>query len=174
MLIDFEWAFDNPHLWKCNSFDAQNRHPNSDCEGIHYGSAWPINDPDTWDNWTDGLGSPIWPGCHIAIATVSGRSPQMVVAELLRINRKNSRGELHKGDLCWFTKDGKRSNSNPHAPYGRTAGATFTAKPFYARFDSRVEPWGSEEVRAATYQFQRNIIRISDVVAARLKAEANK
>jgi hypothetical protein len=46
-----------------------------------------------WDEWTDRLGQTYTVGDIVSVATISGKSPQLVVAEVLRINRKNSRGE---------------------------------------------------------------------------------
>lgn len=58
----------------------------------------------TWDQWEDALGNTYKPGDIIAIATISGKSPQMVIARVERINRVNGSGEkitTHK----WFDHD---------------------------------------------------------------------
>jgi len=49
----------------------------------------------TVETWRDTLGQEFGAGDLIAVATVSGKSPQMVVAEVLRINTHNSKGERH-------------------------------------------------------------------------------
>ena len=48
-----------------------------------------------WPEWTDVLGNTYKPGDIVAVATISGRSPQMVFARVIRINRVNSSGEPH-------------------------------------------------------------------------------
>ncbi len=44
--------------------------------------------------WTDVLGQQYGPGDIVSISTISGKSPQLVVAEVVRIARKDSKGEL--------------------------------------------------------------------------------
>lgn len=46
-----------------------------------------------WPEWTDELGHTYRPGDIVAIAIINGRSPQMVIAKVERINRVNSSGE---------------------------------------------------------------------------------
>lgn len=46
-----------------------------------------------WPEWTDALGNTYRPGDIIAVAVVNGRSPQMVIARVDRINKVNSYGE---------------------------------------------------------------------------------
>lgn len=46
-----------------------------------------------WPEWTDELGNTYRPGDIVAIAIINGRSPQMLVARVDRINRVNSYGE---------------------------------------------------------------------------------
>lgn len=48
-----------------------------------------------WTEWTDELGNTYRPGDIVAIAIINGRSPQMVIAKVERINKVNSRGEAH-------------------------------------------------------------------------------
>lgn len=47
----------------------------------------------TVESWTDPLGQKYGPGDCIAYATISGRSPQMVIAEVLNIFTHDSKGE---------------------------------------------------------------------------------
>lgn len=49
--------------------------------------------PKTWDEWTDCLGNSFRAGDIIAVATINGKSPQLVLARVERINRVNSSGE---------------------------------------------------------------------------------
>lgn len=58
----------------------------------------------TWDEWTDNLGNTYRPGDIVAVATINGKSPQMVIAVVERINRVNSSGEEIK-TRKWFDHD---------------------------------------------------------------------
>src|SRR5258705_13890591 len=58
----------------------------------------------TWDSWTDELGNTYKPGDIIAIATISRKSPQMVLAIVERINRVTSSGEEITASK-WFDHD---------------------------------------------------------------------
>lgn len=49
----------------------------------------------TTDRWKDSLGQEFRPGDMIAVAVINGRSPQMVVALVERINTTNAKGEPH-------------------------------------------------------------------------------
>jgi hypothetical protein len=46
-----------------------------------------------WPEWTDELGNTYRPGDIVAVAIVNGRSPQMVLAVVERINKVNSSGD---------------------------------------------------------------------------------
>lgn len=48
-----------------------------------------------WPEWTDELGNTYRPGDIVAVAVINGRSPQMVIARVERINKVNSQGEPH-------------------------------------------------------------------------------
>lgn len=50
-------------------------------------------DNKTYDEWTDVLGNTYRPGDLVAIAIINGKSPQMVIARVNKINRVNSSGE---------------------------------------------------------------------------------
>lgn len=52
-----------------------------------------MNTDKEWEYWTDVLGNEYRPGDLVAIATVNGKSPQLVLAIVERINKVNSRGE---------------------------------------------------------------------------------
>lgn len=47
----------------------------------------------TWTEWVDERGNTYCPGDIVAIAVINGRSPQMVIARVERINKVNSSGE---------------------------------------------------------------------------------
>lgn len=49
--------------------------------------------PKTWPEWTDVLGQTYRPDDYVAYAMISGRSPQLVIARVVRINRVNSKGQ---------------------------------------------------------------------------------
>ena len=49
----------------------------------------------TTDRWKDSLGQEFKPGDMVAVAVINGRSPQMVVALVERINTTNAKGEPH-------------------------------------------------------------------------------
>lgn len=60
-----------------------------------------MNMPYEWPQWKDALGNTFRVGDTLAVATISGKSPQMVICRVERINRRNSRGEPHM-DRKWF------------------------------------------------------------------------
>lgn len=101
-----------------------------------------------WPHWTDILGNLIYPGDFIAVATINGRSPQMVIAQVERINRLNSRGEEITD---WVMESGRRRT---------VPSCSITARPIKdARNFWRWSKKG-EKARAVTYQIPANIIRI--------------
>lgn len=55
-----------------------------------------------WPEWTDVLGQKYAAGDHVAYASVSGKSPQMVIARVVRINRVNSQNkEIMLNEGTW-------------------------------------------------------------------------
>ena len=52
-----------------------------------------VVDDKTWPEWEDCRGNFYQPGDIVAVATVNGRSPQLVLARVERINRVNSSGQ---------------------------------------------------------------------------------
>ena len=52
-----------------------------------------ITEDMVWSEWTDELGNTYRPGDIVAIAIINGRSPQMIIARVDRINKVNSYGE---------------------------------------------------------------------------------
>jgi len=55
---------------------------------------WDGESPKTWDEWTDPLDQVYRPGDYVAIATISGKSPQLVIGKVTKINRVDSKGHL--------------------------------------------------------------------------------
>ena len=51
------------------------------------------NNDKEWSHWIDELGNKYQPGDIVAISIVKGRSPQMIIARVDRINKINSSGE---------------------------------------------------------------------------------
>jgi len=56
--------------------------------------AWDKVSPKTWDEWTDVLGQTYRPGDYVAVAVINGKSPQMVIGQVVQINRVDSKGQL--------------------------------------------------------------------------------
>lgn len=63
-----------------------------------------VSPEDLWPSWTDVLGNTYGLGDIVAIAVINGKSPQMVIARVERINRVNSSGELIT-ERMWFDHD---------------------------------------------------------------------
>lgn len=139
----------------------------------------------TTDEWKDTLGQKIKPGDIIAVATVSGRSPQLVIAQIERINTHNSKGELH----VMRTHRGFEEKTHPD---GRTyrvpilheePTVTVTARPIKdgrdftrwsnRRYNAATKTWDSTgEIKPVTYSILGNIVRLLD--SETLEAAAEK
>ena len=104
----------------------------------------------TWDHWTDKLGNIIYPGDIVAVSTINGRSPQMVIAQVERINRLNSRGEE--------ITEGIREKGK----WTTVPSCSITARPILdARGFWRWSTKKDQQARAVTYQIPANIIKIT-------------
>ncbi len=101
----------------------------------------------TWPYWTDCLGNIIYSGDYIAVATINGRSPQLVIAQVERINRLNSRGEE--------ITEGVRENGK----WVTVPSCSITARPFK---DARDFKRWADKPRAVTYQIPANCIKIGN------------
>lgn len=138
--------------------------------------------PKTWDEWTDVLGQTYRPGDCVAIAVINGRSPQMVIARVLQINRLNSKGEEHyeicsRWDRCEPGTPGGREDvrwdpdTRSHVGLGTWAiqetrpSCTVRCQPIE---DAR--GFGRYGNKAVTYQFWQNIIRVDGAEFERLAA----
>jgi len=54
-----------------------------------------------WAEWKDVLGNTYKPGDYVAVATIAGKSPQLVTGTVVRINKVDSKGnpvEVHTTD----------------------------------------------------------------------------
>lgn len=97
------------------------------------------SNPKLWGSYVDVLDQTIKAGDYVAYASISGRSPQMVIARVVQINRVNSSGEAIKGD------------------YGNNkVSCTIKLQPF---LDAR--GFGRYTDRAVTIKIPNNVIKIN-------------
>lgn len=123
-----------------------------------------IDDVDKeWPFWTDKLGHLIYPGDFIAVATINGRSPQMVIARVERINRINSKGEeVTQVKYIQYDEPVEKTASNgkkymARGEYQNTPSCTITATPVLnARDFTR---WGAPS-KKVTYQIPENCVKV--------------
>lgn len=139
----------------------------------------------TWDEWTDCLGNVYRPGDLVAIAIINGKSPQLVIAEVISINRIRKNGE-EITTRAWFEHEvpiwKKRTRRvNQYEPNGyrflssieveedyeekgeyRTVPhCTVTARPIIdARGFSRWSTTQDGVNKPVTYQIPENIIKL--------------
>lgn len=121
-----------------------------------------------WVSWVDVLGNVIYPGDYIAVSTINGRSPQMVIAQVVRINRLNSRGE-EITDRKFFEYDEPiekpRAGGGTYSARGEyrdVPSCTITAKPLIdARGFTRWSSRNGEPAKAVTYQIPGNCVKIA-------------
>lgn len=110
-----------------------------------------ITEDMVWPEWTDELGNTYHPGDIVAIAIINGRSPQMIIARVDRINKVNSYGEPHmtnktfdldepirKERECWYVKQ----KSDPYySRYSYDRNSSHVCKP------ECTEYWVTTEVK---------------------------
>lgn len=112
-------------------------------------------DPKLWASYVDVLDQTIRPGDYVAYASISGKSPQMVIAQVIQINRLNSSGEpIYENS---YNKQG--------------AGCTIKLQPlidargFWRSGQKHDYTTGTveqvEKARAVTIQIPANVIKIS-------------
>lgn len=127
-----------------------------------------MTDPDkTWPYWTDILGNLIYPGDHIAVSTINGRSPQTVIARVVRINRLNSKGEEITGRE-WVDHENpiekERTGGGTYwerGEYRISSSCTITAVPVIdARNFFRWTGRDGTEPKAVTYQIAANCVKV--------------
>lgn len=124
------------------------------------------DDDKTWPEWTDVLGQTYRAGDRVAIATISGRSPQMVIGTVVRINRVDSHGEeIVTHHSRWEIVDGERK-----AYYYNTPSCTVRVQPeidargFYRTRGMWIdEKWVNDatDPKQVTYQIPANIIKLN-------------
>lgn len=109
----------------------------------------------TWPKWTDVLGNEYEPGDLIAIATVNGKSPQLVLAIVERINRVNSSGEEIMVNKSFVLDEPIR---HERECYVLKQKASYTGRGYYDRYyaeryqnhvcdPSCTEFWEKQEIR---------------------------
>lgn len=137
----------------------------------------PAGTPKTYDEWTDVLGQTYRAGDTVAVAVINGKSPQMVIGEVVRINRLDSKGCEHvdefwvdddsKPPRTWTTSTGE-TRSRPEQKRAHRPSCTVTVQPLIdARGFYRTgnpSPWRVTDPDAkpkpVTYQFWQNIIKV--------------
>lgn len=135
---------------------------------------------ETWDEWEDCMGNSFRPGDLVAIATVSGRSPQLVVAEVIRINKTDAKGTPivtrqfikhdepimktrtqktydygtrgYKEEIVSYLEEGE---------YKQVPSATLTARPIESRF-TRYGQSADGTNKPSTYTITANWVKIAD------------
>lgn len=153
----------------------------------------------TTDEWEDSLGQKIVPGDFIAVATISGKSPQMVVAQIEKMSTHNADGKpfgahskaypavaTDEKDFSPRTFPRHDGTTVTYPPHIRTV--TVTATPMfdgrgfgrsrgkwgYNPITGKYEHNGSDKVRPVTYRVVGNIIKLEteQVIAMLEKQEA--
>lgn len=109
-----------------------------------------------WPFWTDILGNLIYPGDFVCVATINGRSPQQVIAQVERINRLNSRGEEITGGV----RENGKWKTVPSCSI--TARPIMDARNFMRWSTNKWNGTSHDKVkpRAVTYQIPENVLRI--------------
>lgn len=149
----------------------------------------------TTDSWEDSLGQKISPGDFIAVATISGRSPQMVIAQLERINTHNNEGKpfgAHSKaypasayeESDFETRTRTRPDGTIQTLPGKVRTVTLTCTPLFdgRGFHRSRGKWsfvggkyvhdGSDKVRPATYRVVGNVVKMDmDQVVAMLEKQ---
>lgn len=112
-----------------------------------------ITEDMTWTEWTDELGNTYKPGDIVAIAIINGRSPQMIIAKVDRINKVNSYGEEIRTNKSFVLDEPVRKERECYVLKRRNMGDRYYDRYFAERDSSHVcEPsctewWQTEEVR---------------------------
>lgn len=108
--------------------------------------------PKTWLTWTDILGHEYTVGDTVAVAGLAGKSAQLVIGEVARINRINSKGE-EIFERVYDTSDGSYEQG---AEMVDRSSCTVTVKP---SVHTKRRPWGNAS-KMHTYQHWRNVVKI--------------
>lgn len=136
----------------------------------------------TWDEWTDCLGNTYRPGDTVAIAVINGKSPQLVIAIVERINRVDSSGVeittrkwFEHENPVWKTRTRKqydyptRSSISIEEEYQETGkyrtvpSCSVRATPIIDARGFRRWGQGVDGVnKAVTYKIPENIIKVGE------------
>ena len=150
----------------------------------------------TTDEWEDSLGQKIVPGDFVAVATISGRSPQMVIAQIERLNTHDSHGKpfgayskaypaVASEESDFLPRTHKRYDGTTYTSPAHIRTVTITATPLFdgRGFRRSRGKWsyvggvyvhdGSEKVRPVTYRVVGNMVKldVEQVVAMLEKQE---
>lgn len=128
----------------------------------------------TTDKWRDSLGQWFEAGDFMAVATISGRSPQMVIAQVVKINTHDAKGLpyiVQWGNGPAVADDGYRGYGKPPVPT-----VTVTATPIHdgRNFHRSKGKWswdkvtgkythdGRSDVRDSTYRIIGNLVKLNE------------
>lgn len=110
-----------------------------------------------WPEWTDVLGNKYSAGDYVAYASISGKSPQLVIARVERINRLNSNRE----EIVTVT--GRYPNQT-RVPYcSLTVTPVIDARGFYrtrTKYDPLLKQSVPIKVKPVTLHIVENAIKI--------------
>ena len=101
-----------------------------------------------YDEWTDAIGHTIRPGDTVAVATIEGQRPVIVIGEIVRINSHDSKGQPIVG---WhYYESGGRSQE------AQFPSCTITVRPTgETRFDT-----SSRRQNLVTYRIPANVLLV--------------
>lgn len=110
---------------------------------------------ETVNEWYDSIGQKIHPGDYIAVATINGRSPQLVYAQIKQINKTNKDGKPY-----YFGFHGPAQALDPqyYNLDNYTPTVVVSAVPIYSGRDF----YRSDNPRAVSYSIVGNITKLSD------------
>lgn len=128
--------------------------------------------PKVWGSWTDVLGQTYRPGDTVAVGVINGRSPQIVIGEVIRINRINSQGQEHLEEVLERDDNGMPVRDPGTHDFIRhiVPSCTVTVMP---QVDARgfwragVTFQKDKKVRPVTYTIWQNIIKVRKRVEPR-------
>lgn len=113
-----------------------------------------ITEDMVWPEWVDELGNTYRPGDIVAIAIINGRSPQMIIAKVDRINKVNSYGEEIMTNKSFVLDEPVRHERECFVMQRRNEPRNLYYDRYYAERDSThvcepscTEWWQTEEVR---------------------------
>lgn len=153
-------------------------------------------EPVTWDEWVDATGQTYVAGDFVAVATINGKSPQMVFGQVVKINRINSKKQLilesewHHEDCeagdrgaqeIYEYKRVENANGYPEQVRVNTGRYRKQVTEYVASCTVTVQPlingrgfsrWSGTKPKVVTYQLWGNIVKI-DGTAMKAKMAAD-